>query len=91
MNICCFVVFKPEVPVFLLVFFSFFFFPSPEHPLMRARARSILGGEKQPFQEYTESGSASRFATCCYFGNLKFYIVDLVVCCESFFRLCFIP
>lgn len=33
---------------------------SPEHPLMRARGRSILGGEKQSFQEYTESGAASR-------------------------------
>ncbi|XP_062217685.1 serine/threonine-protein kinase EDR1-like [Phragmites australis] len=33
---------------------------SPEHPLMRARGRSILGGEKQSFQEYTESGVASR-------------------------------
>ncbi|KAG2599738.1 hypothetical protein PVAP13_5KG434300 [Panicum virgatum] len=33
---------------------------SPEHSLMRARGRSILGGEKQSFQEYTESGAASR-------------------------------
>ncbi|PWZ11812.1 Serine/threonine-protein kinase CTR1 [Zea mays] len=33
---------------------------SPEHPLMRARGRSILGSEKQSFQEYTESGAASR-------------------------------
>ncbi|XP_062206482.1 serine/threonine-protein kinase EDR1-like [Phragmites australis] len=33
---------------------------SPEHPLMRAKGRSILGGEKQSFQEYAESGVASR-------------------------------
>ncbi|KAL6614750.1 hypothetical protein ACP70R_037020 [Stipagrostis hirtigluma subsp. patula] len=33
---------------------------SPEYPLLRARGRSILGGEKQSFQEYTESGVASR-------------------------------
>ncbi|AQK97264.1 Protein kinase superfamily protein [Zea mays] len=36
------------------------FLPPPEHPLMRARGRSILGSEKQSFQEYTESGAASR-------------------------------
>ncbi|TVU35574.1 hypothetical protein EJB05_17472 [Eragrostis curvula] len=33
---------------------------SPEHPLMRARGRSILGGEKQSFQEYAENAVASR-------------------------------
>jgi len=33
---------------------------------MRARGRSILGGEKQSFQEYTESGAASRFANCAF-------------------------
>lgn len=27
---------------------------SPEHPLMRAKGRSILGGERQSFQEYTD-------------------------------------
>ncbi|GJM93602.1 hypothetical protein PR202_ga10169 [Eleusine coracana subsp. coracana] len=42
--------------------FSSFFFPwcSPEHPLMRARGRSILGGEKNSFQEYAENAVASR-------------------------------
>lgn len=33
---------------------------SPEHPLTRARGRSILGAERQSFQEYAESGVASR-------------------------------
>ncbi|KAK3161548.1 hypothetical protein QOZ80_1BG0078480 [Eleusine coracana subsp. coracana] len=33
---------------------------SPEHPLMRARGRSILGGEKNSFQEYAENAVASR-------------------------------
>jgi len=35
---------------------------------MRARGRSILGGEKQSFQEYTESGAASRFANHAILG-----------------------
>lgn len=35
---------------------------------MRARGRSILGGEKQSFQEYTESGAASRFANHANLG-----------------------
>lgn len=33
---------------------------SPEHPLMKTRARSILGGEQHSFQEYAESGVTSR-------------------------------
>jgi hypothetical protein len=34
---------------------------------MRARGRSILGGEKQSFQEYAENAVASRFAKLCIF------------------------
>jgi hypothetical protein len=34
---------------------------------MRARGRSILGGEKQSFQEYAENTVASRFAKLCIF------------------------
>jgi hypothetical protein len=61
-SIVCFFVLKPTVSVFS----SFFFFwCSPEHPLMRARGRSILGGEKQSFQEYAENAVASRFDKLC--------------------------
>ena len=64
----------------LIRFYFSFFFPSPEHPLMKARGRSILGGEKQPFQEYTESGAASRFANCaiCVCSSFAFLILYVV-------------
>jgi hypothetical protein len=63
-SIAGFIVLNPAVSVL-----SSFFFPwySPEHPLMRARGRSILGGEKQSFQEYAENTVASRFAKLCIF------------------------
>jgi len=80
MNICLFHCLKPDVPVFVLHFIFRFLFPSPEHPLMRARGRSILGGEKQSFQEYTESGAASRFANCafCVCSSFTFSILYAV-------------
>ena len=66
--------------MFVLHFIFRFLFPSPEHPLMRARGRSILGGEKQSFQEYTESGAASRFANCaiCVCSSFAFLILYVV-------------
>lgn len=39
----------------------FGFFCSPEHPLSRARGRSILSGDRQLFREYTDGVAASRF------------------------------
>ncbi|KAH7657793.1 Non-specific serine/threonine protein kinase protein [Dioscorea alata] len=33
---------------------------SPEHPLSRARARSMLGGDRQSFREYTDGVATSR-------------------------------
>jgi hypothetical protein len=62
---------------FLFIFLSWC---SPEHPLMRARGRSILGGEKQSFQEYTESGAASRFVNCAILGVSSFMFLILSSC-----------
>lgn len=61
-------------------FFLFFPWCSPEHPLTRARGRSILGAERQSFQEYAESGVASRFAICVFFVCVEFYIFEVVSC-----------
>lgn len=64
MSFFCFIAFLPVscVAAILMLYVSpFVFWCSPEHPLMKTRARSILGGEQHSFQEYAESGVTSRF------------------------------
>jgi hypothetical protein len=50
-----------------VILLSIFHRCSPEHPLMRAKGRSILGGERQSFQEYTDVVT-SRFVSCFFCG-----------------------
>lgn len=65
---------------------TFVAFPccSPEHPLMRAKGRSILGGDRQSFQEYTDRVTL-RFASVFFIGVVLHFL--MFFCWRNYFPL----
>ncbi|RZR85420.1 hypothetical protein BHM03_00012399 [Ensete ventricosum] len=52
---------------------------SPEHPVSRARERSMLGGDRQLFREYADGVIISRSISCLCFGYSSVFLSYLVL------------
>ncbi|RWW75378.1 hypothetical protein BHE74_00016603 [Ensete ventricosum] len=56
---------------------------SPEHPVSRARERSMLGGDRQLFREYADGVIISRSISCLCFSYSSVFLFVLKLTCRS--------